>query len=144
MTDETSQIPEAPETPPQAPEPSQIPPPPPTPDMQTASPAGAISSDSKLYAFLAYLLSIVGVIIVLATRKEDKFALFHAKQGLVLFGGYVIANIVRFLPIPMGGAIGYLLSTLCLILEILGIINALNGQEKPLPIIGQFADKINL
>jgi len=30
------------------------------------------------------------------------------------------------------------------VLFLMGLINALNGQQKPLPIIGQFAEKLNI
>ena len=86
------------------------------------------SSDSALWAFLAYFLSIVGFILVLALKKNDKFAMYHAKQSLALFIVYMIGYVVLiFIPI-----LGWMVLTVWwlfgLILSIIGIINALTGN----------------
>ena len=132
MTEETTQTPEAPP----APEQQQMPPAPPS----------ASESDGKIFAFLCYLITIIGVLIVLLTKKEDKFAVYHAKQGLVLFISWIIVGVVAsvLLVVPiLGWLIGFGLYTFMLILWIMGMVNALGGKEKPLPVIGQFADKFN-
>jgi uncharacterized membrane protein len=54
--------------------------------------------DSVVWGFLAVLLSIVGVIIVLLTQKNNKYAVFYAKQSLVLFIAWVIASVIGFVP----------------------------------------------
>ena len=96
--------------------------------------------EGKLFAFLAYLLGIIGFIIVLVAKKDDEFAMFHAKQSLVLFLGWVAAGIVAFLPIPFIHALlSWALYVLLLVLWIMGMINALSGQKKDLPIVGQIA-----
>ena len=41
--------------------------------------------DSKLFAFLAVLLSVVGFIIALIAKKDNKYVIFYAKQSLILF-----------------------------------------------------------
>ena len=47
-------------------------------------------NNSKLFAFLAVLLSIIGFIIALITKRDDKYVMFYAKQSLVLFIACVI------------------------------------------------------
>ncbi|HSU72451.1 MAG TPA: DUF4870 domain-containing protein [Candidatus Binatia bacterium] len=102
----------------------------------------AKQSESKLWAFLAYLLSIIGFVLVYLLHKDDKFAMYHAKQSLVLFIFAVIVSVVgSILPV-----IGWLIilpvgEILVLILAILGIVNALKGEMKPLWLIGKYADK---
>jgi uncharacterized membrane protein len=44
----------------------------------------------------------------------------------------------------LGWFLGPILSIGLLLLLVVGIINAVNGKMKPLPFIGQYADKINL
>jgi uncharacterized membrane protein len=103
------------------------------------------AGESKLFAFLAYLLGIIGFVLVFLVRRNDKFAMYHAKQSLVLciswiivyFVGMAIPFIGWFIIMPLG-------NLLLFILWIFGIVNALSGKEKPLPIIGQFGDKIKL
>ncbi|MEM4242851.1 MAG: DUF4870 domain-containing protein [Candidatus Woesearchaeota archaeon] len=101
-----------------------------------------LSSESKLFAFLAYLLGIIGFVVVLVAKKTDAFAMYHAKQSLVLFIAWIIVYVVGvFLPVigwviilPIGGL-------LLLILWVVGIVNALSGNMKPLPVIGRFGEK---
>lgn len=134
MTDEITQTPETP----QAAEPQQMPPPP--------APAAAEVGDGKIFAFLCYLITIIGVLIVLLTKKEDKFAVYHAKQGLVLFITWIIVGVVAgvLVVVPiLGWLIGFALYIIMVVLWIMGMVNALGGHEKPLPLIGQFGDKFN-
>ena len=97
------------------------------PDM-----APADISSNKLMAVLAYIG--VLVLIPLLAAKDSKFARFHANQGLIL----LICSIVSFFVGKMLPSLGYLLSVAILIFSIIGIINAVKGQAKQLPLIGKF------
>ncbi len=111
--------------------------------------------DEKLFALLCYLISIIGVVIVLATKKDrSEFSIYHAKQGLVLFIAEIATGIVYaiiagiFAWIPYVGwsiasIIGGILWLLVVILLIVGIINSLTDKKTPLPLIGQYGDKFN-
>jgi uncharacterized membrane protein len=101
---------------------------------------------NKVFAILAYL-GILFLVPLLAA-PQSKFARYHTNQGLVLFlasiGAGIVAMIVTFILsfIPFIGCIGVILVPAVaigsLVLTVLGIINAANGQCKPLPLIGQF------
>lgn len=100
------------------------------------------TNDSNLFAFLGVFLTVIGFIIVYATKKDDKYAMFYAKQGLVLFIGQVILWILGFILIwiPILGWIVEMLLWIALaILWIIGMVYALSGKEKDIPIIGSFA-----
>lgn len=88
--------------------------------------------DNKAVAALAYILFFLPLI----TAKDSPFGKFHANQGLVLLIFGIAANIVLTI-IPI---IGWILLPFAdlfwLVLAIIGIINAVNGQTKPLPMIG--------
>jgi len=99
--------------------------------------------ENKAITFLSYL-GILALVPLLA-KKESKFAQFHAKQGLVLAVavavGVWVSGIIPFLGwfimapvISIGG----------IVLMIMGLINVANGEMKELPVIGEFAKKINL
>lgn len=103
------------------------------------------ADEERLFAFLCYLISIVGVIIVLATKSERKdYSIYHAKQGLVLFIACIIVWIVwliiRWIPI-LGIVVGTILWILLAILWIAGMINALTDRKVPLPIIGHYGER---
>lgn len=88
-------------------------------------------------AVVAYILFFVPL---LTDAKDDPFVKFHVKQGLVLLiasialqvVGAVVPVIGWFLILPLVG-----LATL--VLFVIGILHAVNGEEKELPVIGQFA-----
>lgn len=93
-------------------------------------------------------MAIVGLIIffvpLLTDAKNDPFVKFWVKQGLVLFIGWIVIAVLTgvLIYVPF---LGYLISQLAslawLIVLIIGIINAANGEQKPLPIVGQFASQ---
>ena len=99
----------------------------------------AKDGDSKLFAFLGVLLLVIGFIIVYAFRRNDKYAMFYAKQGLILFFTWVIGYILMFMPI-----VGWIVYVFCLLLTILGLIFSLSGEERPVPIVGWFASNLKL
>ena len=97
-------------------------------------------SNDKLMGVLAY----IGILFIvpLLAAKDSKFARFHANQGLVLFITdvvlFIAAGIIDgFLPV-IGGLINLAAYVVAIVLMILGIVNAANGEEKELPIIGQY------
>lgn len=98
-------------------------------------------------AVLAYFGILV--LIPILAAKESKFARFHANQGLILLiigVAYsifvqVVIKIVVFISYALAGIVGIALGLawlLLLVLAIIGIINAVKGEFKQLPIIGQF------
>ncbi len=100
--------------------------------------------ESVLWATLAYVLSIVGFLLVVGMRKHDHYAMFHAKQSLILFFGFVIAWLVDAVVPFVGWLVGGVLTVLLVILWVIGIVNALRGKQAPLPVVGVFAEKITI
>ncbi len=49
-------------------------------------------------SFLGVFLGWIGFLIILLTRREDKFAMFYAKYGLVLSIAWVVVYLVGMLP----------------------------------------------
>jgi len=97
--------------------------------------------ENKVIALLSYLGILV--LVPLLAKKESPYAQFHAKQGLVLLIAWIAIGIITVIPI-IGWIIGPIASIVLLIFSIIGIINALGGQTKELPLIGQFGEKLNL
>jgi uncharacterized membrane protein len=98
---------------------------------------------------LAYLLGPITGIIFLVIEKNDPFVRFHAMQSTVLWVAWFIASIVLSVlsgAIPIIGWIfGLLLSIVMMIggvvLWLLLMFKAYQGQEWELPWVGQFARK---
>ncbi len=96
--------------------------------------------EGKIFAVIAYLWILC--LVPLLLKKENKFALFHAKQGLVLFICEIALWIIGIVPIL--GWISVLGSLACGILALIGIIQALMGNYWKMPLLGDYAEKINI
>lgn len=101
---------------------------------------------NKLMAVLSYLGLLV--LVPLFAARESKFARFHANQGLVLMICQilwnVITNIVVGAIVAVSPTLGAVVSTVCnivslvpAVLMVIGIINAVKGRAKELPVIGK-------
>lgn len=97
----------------------------------------------KICAILAWFFPI-GLIwfFVDENMKKNKFAEFHVKQSLVLAIAAIIINVAGtiipvlgwFIILPIG-------NLLVFVFFIIGLIKAIQGEEKELPIIGKFGEK---
>jgi uncharacterized membrane protein len=97
--------------------------------------------ENKVIAALSYLGLLV--LVPLLAKKDSPFCQFHAKQGLVLLVAWVIIGAVSIIPI-LGWIIGILGSIFLFACFIIGILNALTGEIKELPLIGQYSSLFNL
>jgi uncharacterized membrane protein len=102
--------------------------------------------DSKLFAWLATFLSIIGFIVAIIVKKENKYVMYYAKLSLVIFiimvASAIIKAIVGWIPIT-GKIVSIGLSILCVILWLVSWIYALSGEEKEIPVISDWAKKFN-
>lgn len=114
---------------------------------ESAKQKSSKNDDSKLFAFLAVFLSIVGFIIALIAKKDDKYVMYYAKQSLVLFIAMVIARIISlilsFIPI-IGQIVSWTLWLLLVVLWVISFVNALSGEEKETPLIGKYARELKI
>lgn len=102
------------------------------------------ASDNMFMAILCYLSFLV--FIPIFAVKDSKFVRFHANQGLVLFVvELAVGVVIKIVDIVIGGipVIGWLfgliawaISALFLVISIIGIVNAVTGKAKELPVIG--------
>ncbi|MDR1432621.1 MAG: hypothetical protein LBI99_10960 [Propionibacteriaceae bacterium] len=99
---------------------------------------------NKGMAIIAYILFFVPLIA--GTYKTSPYVKYHTNQGTALFvsmlaygvASGILGFVLGFIPI-IGGILIWLvnLCSLALVaLMVLGIVNAANGVEKPLPVIG--------
>ena len=91
------------------------------------------NENDKIMGILAY----VGILVVvpLFAGGNSKFVKYHANQGLVLFIAMVLTNILWVIPF-LGWVAAPAVGLLILVLTIMGIINVVNNEMKPLPLIG--------
>jgi uncharacterized membrane protein len=102
-------------------------------DQSVTPPAG---SAAKGTAWLSYL----GILwlIPLLTNKNNAFAKFHVKQGIMLTILWVASSVLAAIPI-VGWLADLVIWVYALIMMIMGIINSLNGKYWNMPILGKWA-----
>jgi len=113
-----------------------------TPPVQPSAPASPVVAvgEDKMIAILAYL-TLIGFIvaIILQMNKKTKLGAFHLRQmlGLMLTGVAVgVCNfILVFIPI-LGHLCILALMLALLVLWVMGLIAAVNGEMKPMPVVG--------
>ena len=90
---------------------------------------------------LCYLAGFITGIIFFLIEKENKFVRFHAMQSIVTFGGsFVLGFVIGIIPI-IGLMIQSLIWVVDIILWILLMIKAYQGEEFKLPFFGDIAEK---
>jgi len=85
-------------------------------------------------------LPIIGFILAILMKKNDKYVMFYAKQGLALGLIYLIGHIVLTLLIITIPLL-FLWGPAGLVFWIISVINAFSGKEKPTPLVGKLAAK---
>lgn len=97
--------------------------------------------EGKIFAGLAYISILC--IIPLLFKKDNKFAYYHGKQGLVIFIGEVILMMLVWIPI-LGWMLAPIGSLIFLVLSIIGIVQALAGNYWQCPVVSELAAKMNI
>lgn len=103
--------------------------------------------DKKLFAFLATFLSIIGFVIALIIRRDDDYVMYYARHSLVIFVIGAVAGALQtffsFIPI-IGDIINFALTVIVVLLWLFSWIYALSGFKKEIPIVSDWADRIDL
>lgn len=93
--------------------------------------------DPKTLGIIAYL-TLIGTIIALVinnSNKKNEHASFHIRQALGLGLTGIVVGFVNIIPIL--GQIAWILGAIVLfIMWIIGILGAINGEQKLVPLLG--------
>ncbi len=96
--------------------------------------------DENIEALLCYVLGWLTGILFLVLEKENQFVRFHAMQSLVVFLGlFVLSFVLGWIPII--GFLTVIIFPLGVVLWILLMIKAFQGEKYKLPWAGDFAEK---
>lgn len=95
---------------------------------------------ANIAGMLCYLFTWLGGAVFLAIEKDSKFVRFHAMQSLVTFAGLMVFSYAaHFIPF-VGWLLALLVSPLMLVLWVLLMVKAYQGQLYKLPIAGDIAE----
>lgn len=105
-------------------------------------------TNRNIVAALSYFLGFITGIIILLVEKDDKYVRFHAMQSTAIFGVFFVVNFI--LSLVFGGLsfLGFLataassvVTVMAIIVWIVSMIKAYQGQVFKWPIVGNFAEK---
>jgi uncharacterized membrane protein len=94
-------------------------------------------TDGKQIGMIAYL-TVIGLIIafVMNNEKKSEFAQYHIRQMLGLFVSGVAIGLIGIIPF-LGWLIVIVGVFVLFYMWVMGLIAAINGQMKPMPILGK-------
>ena len=97
------------------------------------------SMDPKTASIIVYITWIGLLIAILSADKNEPFFKHHLNNALVILIASTIVGLIGaplcFIPI-IGGLVVFAAEIFLFVCMIMGIVNAVNGECKPLPIIG--------
>ncbi|MFK7794757.1 MAG: DUF4870 domain-containing protein [Gammaproteobacteria bacterium] len=100
----------------------------------------SLGLESNISAFLCYVLGWISGLAIILIEKDDQFVRFHAMQSIITFG------ILTLLTIAFG-SIFFIFAFLLGIINLIGIVlwillmvKAYQGDKFKLPIIGDLAE----
>ncbi|MBO2545699.1 hypothetical protein J0871_14850 [Salegentibacter sp. BDJ18] len=93
-------------------------------------------TEDKSIGIIAYL-TLIGLVaaFIMNKDKNNEFATYHIKQSL----GLCLVGFAIFIVglIPVLGWVASFAGSLCLlVLWIMGLLNAVNGKQEPVPVLG--------
>ncbi|WP_297464511.1 DUF4870 domain-containing protein [Thermococcus sp.] len=98
----------------------------------------SLGLDENVEGMLAYLLGPITGIILLILEKESDFVRFHAMQSTIAFLSlWVLQIILRAVFSPLGTLVGLLE----LVVWIVGMVKAYQGERYKFPIVGDLAEQ---
>jgi uncharacterized membrane protein len=114
-----------------------------------------MSSSTRLPAVFAYLIPVIGWLYVYFFQRKNSLAVYHLRQSIGLFlfliaalvGWAVIAWVLAWIPYVVVVSMALFTIVIAaylfgLVAWIMGMINALKNVSTPLPVFGQWADRL--
>jgi uncharacterized membrane protein len=90
---------------------------------------------------LCYVLGWISGLVFYLIEKDNKFVRFHAMQSIIVFGALFVARfILAWIPF-IGWLLAFIITILALILWIVLMVKAYQGEKYKLPWAGDLAEK---
>lgn len=100
-------------------------------------------SDRNLVAAISYIpfFAVIISLVIFLVEKDDKFVRFHALQSLIIAVSYYLALFI-FGNVPLlGSFINTAVVVVALVIWIVSMVKAYQGQVFKWPIVGNFVEK---
>jgi uncharacterized membrane protein len=108
----------------------------------------SVGLEENVAGLLCYVLGWISGLVFILIEKENKFVRYHAMQSILVFGSLTVINIVLqiLVWIPyigfLFGILAMLVGILALVLWIVLMVKAFQGQMYKLPWAGNLAEKL--
>jgi uncharacterized membrane protein len=101
----------------------------------------SVATEDKTTAIVSYL-TLIGFIaaVIIHGNKKTKLGSFHLRQSLGLILTSIAVGMVWIIPI-LGWIVGFVGWIALLVFWVIGLIAAINGQQKPVPLLGEHYQK---
>lgn len=99
------------------------------------------AASPKTVAVVSYITFIGWLIsyLFLYPKQKDVLGAFHLRQSLGLYlCGLVLSILNRAFATGLMWGVGNIVAVLLFVLWLIGLISAINGQQKPLPVVGEY------
>ena len=110
------------------------------PNLEMSGDEERTSEERRMAAVMAYIPFLCFVPLI--KMRHDKYAYFHARQGLILFFLEIIAFVFSFPHLSQLFWTAIIIG--CIGAAIAGIIFAIQGKMYKLPLIGDLADRLKM
>lgn len=93
--------------------------------------------EGKTMAIISYI-TWIGLLVafIMNNDKKNQFAKYHIRQSLLLTLVGIAGSFVFWIPL-----VGWALAIGLLVLWVMGLLSAINGQEKEVPLLGKYAQE---
>ena len=109
------------------------------PDQKSNS--DSVIQEGKFFAALGYIFILCFVPLIL--KKDNRFAQFHGRQGLIPFIFEVAAAIIKSIPV-IGDVVFSFAYVVLGIASLLGIVRVLMNEYWEMPVVHNIAARITL
>lgn len=112
----------------------------PVPSGPTPTPSST-GLDPNVAGLLCYLLGFITGIVFLVVEKQNRDVRFHAYQSLATFLGLFVISVAAGLIPVLGVLIHVIVTPLSLVLWVLLMVKAAQGERFKLPWVGDWAEE---
>ncbi len=97
--------------------------------------------DENIAGTLAYFGAFISGVALLVLEKDSSYVRFHALQSTVTFGGLFVIELIGGLIPVIGPLIRVLIPPAALILWLILMVKAHQGERWQLPVLGEIAEE---
>ncbi len=99
------------------------------------TPTPTSGTDPKVVGILSYITFVGWIIALVLNNPKSEHGSFHVRQSLGIWLLIIVSGFVLIIPILgwIAGLAGYVLG---FVMWIMGLISAVNGEKKEVPVLG--------